>query len=98
MFAGFFCRCGIAAGLLWIRLLFRSVDRSHSMIPTLADVRRTQPPTDIELAAIVRNFHTARVLVVGDVILDRYISGAVNRLSPEAPIPVLRPANNHCTL
>jgi D-beta-D-heptose 7-phosphate kinase/D-beta-D-heptose 1-phosphate adenosyltransferase len=68
------------------------------MIQTLADVRRAQPPTDIELAAIVRNFHAARVLVVGDVILDRYISGAVNRLSPEAPIPVLRPANNHCTL
>lgn len=59
---------------------------------------RTQPPTDIELAAIVRNFHTARVLVVGDIILDRYISGAVQRLSPEAPIPVLRPAANRCTL
>jgi D-beta-D-heptose 7-phosphate kinase / D-beta-D-heptose 1-phosphate adenosyltransferase len=59
---------------------------------------RGQPPTDIELAAIVRNFHAARVLVIGDVILDRYISGAVHRLSPEAPIPVLRPATNHCTL
>ncbi len=59
---------------------------------------RTQPPTDIELAAIVRNFHSARVLVVGDIILDRYISGAVQRLSPEAPIPVLRPAANRCTL
>ncbi len=57
-----------------------------------------RPPTDIELAAIVRNFHTARVLVVGDVILDRYISGAVHRLSPEAPIPVLRPETNHATL
>ncbi|HEY0424498.1 MAG TPA: PfkB family carbohydrate kinase, partial [Rhodopila sp.] len=64
----------------------------------LADVTRTLPPTDIELAAVVRNFHTARVLVIGDVILDRYISGAVHRLSPEAPIPVLRPATNQCTL
>ncbi len=44
---------------------------------------RLQPPSDIELAAIVRNFHTARVLVVGDIILDRYISGAVHRLSPK---------------
>lgn len=34
------------------------------------------------------------MLVVGDVILDRYISGAVHRLSPEAPIPVLRPDSN----
>ena len=67
------------------------------MTQALAGVR-TQPPTDIELAAIVRNFHTARVLVVGDIILDRYISGAVQRLSPEAPIPVLRPASNRCTL
>ncbi len=59
---------------------------------------RIKPPTDIELAAIVRGFHGARVLVIGDVILDRYISGAVHRLSPEAPIPVLRPATSHCTL
>ncbi len=31
----------------------------------------------------------ARVLVIGDVMLDRYIEGAVNRISPEAPVPVL---------
>jgi D-beta-D-heptose 7-phosphate kinase / D-beta-D-heptose 1-phosphate adenosyltransferase len=31
-----------------------------------------------------------RMLVVGEVILDRYISGDVDRISPEAPIPVLR--------
>jgi len=32
----------------------------------------------------------ARVLIVGDVILDRYIEGRVDRISPEAPVPVLR--------
>ena len=68
------------------------------MVRSLANVRLVKPPTDLELAAIVRNFPTARILVIGDVILDRYISGAVHRLSPEAPIPVLRPAANHCTL
>lgn len=31
-----------------------------------------------------------RVLVVGDVMLDRYWFGAVERISPEAPVPVLR--------
>jgi D-beta-D-heptose 7-phosphate kinase / D-beta-D-heptose 1-phosphate adenosyltransferase len=67
------------------------------MIQPSADAR-IHSTTDIELAAIVRNFHTARVLVIGDIILDRYISGAVHRLSPEAPIPVLRPAANRCTL
>lgn len=32
---------------------------------------------------------TPRVLIVGDLILDRYVSGDVARISPEAPIPVL---------
>ncbi|MGD2069235.1 MAG: PfkB family carbohydrate kinase [Gemmatimonadota bacterium] len=31
-----------------------------------------------------------RVLVVGDLMLDRYIAGAVDRISPEAPVPVVR--------
>jgi D-beta-D-heptose 7-phosphate kinase/D-beta-D-heptose 1-phosphate adenosyltransferase len=53
---------------------------------------------DTELADIVRHFTQARVLVVGDVILDRYVTGAVSRLSPEAPIPVLRPDNRRATL
>jgi D-beta-D-heptose 7-phosphate kinase/D-beta-D-heptose 1-phosphate adenosyltransferase len=30
-----------------------------------------------------------RVLVVGDIMLDRYLSGEVSRISPEAPVPVL---------
>ncbi len=68
------------------------------MNQTLAASSRTTPPTDIELAAIVRNFHSARILVIGDVILDRYVTGSVHRLSPEAPIPVLRPADDRCTL
>lgn len=32
----------------------------------------------------------SRVLVVGDVMLDRYWYGAVDRISPEAPVPVVR--------
>jgi len=32
----------------------------------------------------------ARVLCIGDVMLDRFVSGEVDRISPEAPIPVLR--------
>jgi len=31
-----------------------------------------------------------KIIVVGDVMLDRYIHGAVERISPEAPIPILR--------
>ncbi len=57
-----------------------------------------RPASDRELADIVRQFHTARVLVIGDIILDRYVIGGVQRLSPEAPIPVLRPATRRATL
>ena len=32
----------------------------------------------------------ARVLVVGDAMLDRYLFGDVERISPEAPVPVVR--------
>jgi D-beta-D-heptose 7-phosphate kinase / D-beta-D-heptose 1-phosphate adenosyltransferase len=35
-------------------------------------------------------FANARVLVIGDIMLDRYITGDVDRISPEAPVPVLR--------
>jgi len=37
-----------------------------------------------------QNLANARVLVVGDVMLDRYWYGAVERISPEAPVPVVR--------
>jgi rfaE bifunctional protein kinase chain/domain len=33
---------------------------------------------------------SARVLVVGDAMLDRYLYGSVDRISPEAPVPVVR--------
>ena len=40
--------------------------------------------------ALVERLAKARVLVLGDVMLDRYVYGAVERMSPEAPVPVLR--------
>jgi D-glycero-beta-D-manno-heptose-7-phosphate kinase len=43
----------------------------------------TNAPTRAQLAR-------ARVLVVGDAMLDRYWFGAVDRISPEAPVPVVR--------
>jgi len=36
------------------------------------------------------NLASARVLVVGDVMLDRYWFGSADRISPEAPVPVVR--------
>ena len=38
-------------------------------------------------------FQEARLLVIGDVMLDRYWHGAASRVSPEAPVPVVRVGN-----
>ncbi len=43
-----------------------------------------------DLIATVENFGRARVLLVGDFMLDRYIFGDADRISPEAPVAVLR--------
>jgi D-beta-D-heptose 7-phosphate kinase/D-beta-D-heptose 1-phosphate adenosyltransferase len=42
-----------------------------------------------DLRAAIRRMRRTSVLVVGDVMLDRYVYGTVGRISPEAPIPVL---------
>ncbi|MSP88518.1 MAG: D-glycero-beta-D-manno-heptose-7-phosphate kinase [Alphaproteobacteria bacterium] len=44
---------------------------------------------DSDLAAHVDALAGARVLCVGDVMLDRFVYGRVERISPEAPIPIL---------
>ncbi|MDO9125015.1 MAG: D-glycero-beta-D-manno-heptose-7-phosphate kinase [Deltaproteobacteria bacterium] len=38
---------------------------------------------------IIRRFSGVRILVVGDIMLDRFIWGRVSRISPEAPVPVV---------
>lgn len=45
---------------------------------------------NVDLADRIEDLARVRVLCVGDVMLDRYIYGTVERISPEAPIPVLR--------
>ncbi len=70
-----------------------------TLTPSLEEPgRAASARAETGLAAIVRGFGAARVLVLGDVMLDRYVSGAAHRLSPEAPIPVLRPSGSRCTL
>jgi D-beta-D-heptose 7-phosphate kinase/D-beta-D-heptose 1-phosphate adenosyltransferase len=39
-----------------------------------------------------------KVLVVGDLMLDRYLFGEIDRLNPEAPVPVLRPGEEEVRL
>jgi rfaE bifunctional protein kinase chain/domain len=38
---------------------------------------------------ILKEFKKRKILVIGDLILDRYIWGKVNRISPEAPVPIV---------
>ncbi|MBI1836999.1 MAG: D-glycero-beta-D-manno-heptose-7-phosphate kinase [Flavobacteriia bacterium] len=38
---------------------------------------------------IVDSFNSKRVLVIGDVMIDAYLRGNVNRVSPEAPVPIV---------
>jgi rfaE bifunctional protein kinase chain/domain len=38
---------------------------------------------------ILSEFKKKKILIIGDLILDRYIWGKVNRISPEAPVPIV---------
>ncbi len=42
------------------------------------------------LLEILKKFDSARIAVVGDMMIDDYIIGSVDRISPEAPVPVLK--------
>jgi len=44
----------------------------------------------MEIADVVRSLGKRRIAVVGEIMLDRYLWGEVERVSPEAPIPVMR--------
>jgi len=46
--------------------------------------------TAYELLQVVEHFAGRRVLLIGDFMLDRYVFGDAERISPEAPVPVLR--------
>ena len=43
-----------------------------------------------ELLALLARFNGRRMFALGDVILDRYWWGESHRLSPEAPVPIVR--------
>ena len=49
-----------------------------------------------EFADLLSRFEAQHVLVVGDVMLDRYWMGEASRISPEAPVPVIRKQRTAC--
>lgn len=44
----------------------------------------------MDLKSIIIKFPDAKILIVGDLVLDRFIRGEANRVSPEAPVPVVK--------
>ncbi len=56
------------------------------------------PVRAARLREIIDRFHDIPILVVGDVMLDRFIVGSVTRISPEAPVPIVRFQSEHVRL
>jgi rfaE bifunctional protein kinase chain/domain len=48
-----------------------------------------QPLTRDRVLHLIERTKSSRVVVIGDIILDRYLVGETDRLSPEAPVPVV---------
>jgi rfaE bifunctional protein kinase chain/domain len=43
---------------------------------------------------LFQSFHRLKVMIIGDVMIDRYLQGQVRRISPEAPVPVVQWENS----
>jgi D-glycero-beta-D-manno-heptose-7-phosphate kinase len=50
----------------------------------------------VKLSKIFNQLNQVNVLVVGDLMLDKYTSGSILRISPEAPVPVLKVEKKQC--
>ncbi len=51
-----------------------------------------------KLSEILKNFPGCRIAVIGDLMIDSYIWGSVERISPEAPVPVVQVTKTSCCL
>ena len=60
-----------------------------------------QPPSPLtrdRVLQLIQRMKSSRVAVIGDIMLDRYLIGDTDRLSPEAPVPVVTVAERHAAL
>src|SRR5262245_11979616 len=76
------------------RTRWRSRSEAHlkgTLPPRASDVVHRGPMDDApEMTGLLDRFAGQTVAVIGDVMLDRYWWGGAARLSPEAPVPVIR--------
>src|SRR6185369_4526802 len=56
------------------------------------------PLTRDRLLHLIQRMKESRVVVVGDIMLNRYLVGDTERLSPEAPVPVVTVRERHAAL
>jgi rfaE bifunctional protein kinase chain/domain len=56
------------------------------------------PLTRDRVLQLIQKMKESRVVVVGDIMLDRYLVGETERLSPEAPVPVVTVRERHAAL
>ncbi len=57
-----------------------------------------QPLTRDRVLQLIKRMQASRVVVVGDIMIDRYLIGDTERLSPEAPVPVVTVQDRHAAL
>ncbi len=57
-----------------------------------------QPLARERVLQLIQRMRSSRVVVVGDIMLDRYLIGDTERLSPEAPVPVVTVSERHAAL
>lgn len=81
-------------GGLVISLPFRLPYSTTGLIERIAVSSRPFPaaavPPGLPGPKILDSFQGRRILVLGDIMLDRYWFGTVHRISPEAPVPVIK--------
>jgi D-beta-D-heptose 7-phosphate kinase/D-beta-D-heptose 1-phosphate adenosyltransferase len=75
---------------MFLSLAPRSIGQSRDNLFICDDKGMLVKEQSRLLSLIESGFAALRVLVIGDVMLDRSIWGDVDRISPEAPVPVLR--------
>src|SRR5260221_8572593 len=47
---------------------------------------------------LINQFKNKKILVIGDIMLDKYTYGAIERISPEAPVPIVKKKNEQYVL
>jgi len=54
------------------------------------NLKLTTQNSKLNFLEILSNFSNQKIAVIGDLILDKYVYGEVDRISPEAPVPIVR--------